>query len=60
LITVCESQETLSTVSTTLAVNENVMRLGPTGVGKAHLAIALGYRATQTGIKTGFLRTRIC
>ena len=27
---------------------------GPSGVGKTHLAIALGYRATQAGIKTRF------
>ena len=26
----------------------------PSGVGKTHLAIALGYRATQAGIKTRF------
>jgi DNA replication protein DnaC len=34
---------------------ENVLLLGPSGVGKTHLAIALGYLATQTGIKTRFL-----
>ena len=28
--------------------------IGPSGVGKTHLAIALGYRATQAGIKTRF------
>jgi len=28
---------------------------GPSGVGKSHLAIALGYKATQNGIKTRFL-----
>ena len=33
---------------------ENVVLLGPSGVGKTHLAIALGYRATQAGIKTRF------
>ena len=27
---------------------------GPSGVGKTHLAIALGYRAAQAGIKTRF------
>ena len=31
------------------------MLLGPSGVGKTHLAIALGYRATQSGIKTRFI-----
>ncbi|SRR6266550_4383515 len=35
--------------------NENVVLLGPSGVGKTHLAIALGYRATQAGIKARFL-----
>lgn len=34
---------------------ENVVLLGPSGVGKTHLAIALGYKATQSGIKTRFL-----
>jgi DNA replication protein DnaC len=35
--------------------SENVVLLGPSGVGKTHLAIALGYRATQSGIKTRFV-----
>lgn len=34
---------------------ENVVLLGPSGVGKTHLAIALGYKATQLGIKTRFV-----
>lgn len=34
---------------------ENVVLLGPSGVGKTHLAIALGYLATQAGLKTRFL-----
>jgi len=33
---------------------ENAVFVGPSGVGKTHLAIALGYRATQSGIKTRF------
>src|SRR5262249_30736358 len=33
---------------------ENVVLLGPSGVGKTHLAIALGYLATQRGYKTRF------
>jgi DNA replication protein DnaC len=33
---------------------ENVVFLGPSGVGKTHLAIALGYLATQRGYKTRF------
>jgi DNA replication protein DnaC len=28
---------------------ENIVFLGPSGVGKTHLAIALGYLATQNG-----------
>ncbi|MDQ2817326.1 MAG: IS21-like element helper ATPase IstB [Candidatus Eremiobacteraeota bacterium] len=34
---------------------DNVILLGPSGVGKTHLAIALGYKATQAGIKTRFI-----
>ena len=34
---------------------ENVVLLGPSGVGKTHLAVALGYKATQAGIKTRFI-----
>lgn len=33
---------------------ENVVLLGPSGVGKTHIACALAYRATQAGIKTRF------
>jgi DNA replication protein DnaC len=33
---------------------ENVVFLGPSGVSKTHLAIALGYLATQKGYKTRF------
>lgn len=33
---------------------ENVVLVGASGVGKTHLAIALGYRAAQAGIKTRF------
>lgn len=35
--------------------NENVILLGPSGVGKTHLAIGLGYLATQRMIKTRFV-----
>ena len=31
------------------------MLIGPSGIGKTHLAIGLGYRATQTGIKVRFI-----
>jgi len=34
---------------------ENVVFLGPSGVGKTHLAIALGYLAAQAGIKVRFV-----
>jgi len=34
---------------------ENVVLLGPSGVGKTHIAIGLGYLATQNGIKTRFI-----
>lgn len=34
---------------------ENVILLGPSGVGKTHIAIGLGYAATQNGIKTKFI-----
>lgn len=34
---------------------ENVIFLGPSGVGKTHLAIALGHLATKAGIKTRFI-----
>jgi DNA replication protein DnaC len=35
---------------------ENIVFLGPLGVGKTHLAIALGYLATQKSYKTRFFR----
>jgi DNA replication protein DnaC len=34
---------------------ENVVLLGPSGVGKTHLAIALGLRATSASLKTRFI-----
>ena len=34
---------------------ENVIALGPSGVGKSHVAIALGLAACQHGIKTRFV-----
>lgn len=34
---------------------ENVVLLGPSGVGKTHLAVAIGYKAVQNGIKTRFV-----
>ncbi len=35
--------------------HENVLFIGPSGVGKTHLAIALGYLAIQRRIKTRFI-----
>ena len=34
---------------------ENIVLLGPSGVGKSHLAIALAYRAVMAAIKTRFI-----
>jgi len=34
---------------------ENIVLLGPSGTGKTHLAIALGYLATGRGWKVGFM-----
>jgi DNA replication protein DnaC len=35
--------------------HENLVLLGPSGVGKTHIAIAIGYLAAQAGIKTRFI-----
>ncbi len=34
---------------------ENIVLLGPSGVGKSHLAISLAYQAVMNGIKTRFI-----
>ena len=34
---------------------KNILLLGPSGVGKTHIALALGYAATQKRIKTKFI-----
>lgn len=34
---------------------ENIVLIGPSGIGKTHLACALGIRATQAGTKTRFI-----
>lgn len=34
---------------------ENGVLLGPSGAGKTHLALALGYKTVQAGIKTRFI-----
>lgn len=36
---------------------ENIVFLGPSGVGKSHLAMSLGYKAVNAGIKTRFITT---
>ena len=38
-----------------IARAENVVLLGPSGVGKSHVALALAYRAVMAGIKTRFI-----
>lgn len=40
--------------------NGNVVLVGPSGVGKTHLAIALGYRATQAGTKHALQQPLAC
>ena len=36
---------------------KNILLLGPSGVGKTHIAISLGYKATTERIKTKFITT---
>lgn len=38
-----------------IARQENIVFLGPSGVGKSHLAMSLGYLATQQSLKTRFI-----
>jgi DNA replication protein DnaC len=38
-----------------IARKENVVLLGPSGTGKTHVAIALGYLATQKNLKVRFM-----
>jgi len=35
---------------------EGLVFMGPTGVGKSHLAIAIGYKAASRGVKTRYIR----
>ncbi len=46
--------ELLASLSFVVARRENVVLLGPSGVGKTHLAIALGHKAANAGINTRF------
>ena len=34
---------------------ENIVLIGPSGIGKTHLATAIGIRATQAGLKVKFI-----
>ena len=38
-----------------VASGENVLLLGPPGVGKTHLSIALGIKALEAGLSTSFI-----
>ena len=38
-----------------LALTENIVLIGPSGIGKTHLATAMGIRATQAGLKVKFI-----
>lgn len=38
-----------------LARAENIVLIGPSGIGKTHLATAIGIRATQAGLKVKFI-----
>ncbi|MGH6827074.1 IS21-like element helper ATPase IstB [Methyloceanibacter sp.] len=40
---------------TFIARTENIVLLGPSGVGKSHIALALAHRAVMAGIKTRFI-----
>ncbi|MDQ2946457.1 MAG: IS21-like element helper ATPase IstB [Acidobacteriota bacterium] len=40
---------------TFIARAENIVLLGPSGVGKSHIALALAHRAVMAGIKTRFI-----
>jgi DNA replication protein DnaC len=40
---------------TFIARAENIVMLGPSGVGKSHIALALAHRAVMAGIKTRFI-----
>ena len=44
----------------TFVVPESCIKVGPSRVGKTHLAMALGYKATQAGIKTRFMTASEC
>jgi len=37
--------------------HKNILLFGPSGIGKTHLALSLGYVATQSRVKTKFIAT---
>lgn len=39
-----------------IAKAEGLVFMGPTGVGKSHLAIAIGYKAASSGVRTRYTR----
>ena len=39
-----------------LAASEGLVFIGPTGVGKTHVAIAIGYKAASAGVRTLYTR----
>ena len=41
-----------------MASGDNVLLLGPPGVGKTHLAVALGIKACEQGVRTVYQRHR--
>lgn len=51
-------RSTIETLGTCAWIRErtNVLFLGPPGVGKTHLAVALGVRAVENGFSVGFYR----
>jgi len=55
---ICAKQIKELSKSRWIASGDNVILLGPPGVGKTHLAVALGIEAIRQGYKTLFLSTQ--
>jgi hypothetical protein len=51
--TACRTTRAIDSGSLRTVDEQNVT--DSSGVGKTHLAVAVGYKATQSGIKTGFI-----